>query len=88
MTRVAKVPSSGYTRGSASGSHFLSPRLQLGLGVIIGTRMFEDLRMAHHTGRYGVVEETTVLGHRNTWMQLEPEGGRMAGMTWGPAGLE
>lgn len=62
MTHVAKVPSSGYTRGSASGSHFPSPRLQHGLGVIIGARMFEDLRMANHAGRYGVVEETIVLG--------------------------
>lgn len=59
---MAKVPSSGYTHVSASESHFPSPQFPHGLEVIIGTRMFEDLRMAHHAGRYGVVEETTALG--------------------------
>lgn len=58
---MAEVPPSGYTRGSASGSHFPSPLLQRGPGIIIGTRVFEDLRMANHAGRYGVAEETTVL---------------------------
>lgn len=61
MTHVAEVPSSGYTRGSASGSHFLSLLLQRGPGVIIGTGVFEDLRIANHAGRYDVAEGTTVL---------------------------
>lgn len=78
MTHVAKVPSSGYSRGSASGSHFPSPRLQHGLGVIIGTRLFEDLRMANHTGRYGVVEETTVLGPQK-YLDAAGAGGRTHG---------